>query len=146
MVRQVDKYRMNYDEFDSLLKRLINKVKFANQVWNFDVVVSICNGGLRIGGPLSRALNLPHQSVQITRYHGPQIIRNINYTQSAFKQPLVVDDLTDNGTTLNLFTKHFGKATFAVLLHNKEVQPEPEFYAAYKPQTWIVFPWEENNV
>ena len=137
------KYYLSWSSFFTMHDKLYHQVKASG--YPFDVVVSIANGGFHIGSRLAEKMNLPHQSVKISRYgrsgsRKEPLIKNISYTHS--RCPLVVDDLIDDGTTLSLFFRYFDLAKSAVLFYNPDGRVKPDFYVRYKPNMYVVFPWE----
>lgn len=125
---------------DSLADQIFNSgIKFAQ-------IVGIANGGLNISIPLSKILKLPHTSVRISHYDG-HIPRKIPVIDGELniKNNLIVDDMTDGGFTLKTFDRVFGLEgnKTAVLFWNKYGGVVPDFYAAEKPNSWIVFPWSK---
>lgn len=54
------------------------------------------------------------------------------------KEVLIVDDLTDSGSTLSAFSKY----DTAVVYHNSESKSVPTYYADTKPEGWVKFPYE----
>ena len=129
--------------------------KLADQIneskIKYDVVVGIANGGLNVSVPLAKILGLPHQSVHISYRHGDHpIVKNIDFIPNG--NVLVVDDLVDKGGTIYTCYKQYhilpivNRMDTAVLFCNLHTLHHIKYYVEPKPDCWIVFPWEDNNV
>lgn len=106
----------------------------------YDYVLGILNGGINISVPIAKHLGIPHKTIKISFYDD----KAMDYNGYKY-QPngLIVDDLVDNGKTLNYFYDNFGYLDSAVLYWNIESVVKPTYYAEIKPKGWIVFPWEK---
>ncbi len=108
-------------------------------------IVSIANGGRYIGEQLARILDLPHESVRISRYTEDREKRETPIVEGELTQAtgnLVVDEIIDDGGTLDLFDQHFGLEgnTVAVLFH--QAGKIRALYHELKPAEWLIMPWE----
>ena len=138
-----EKLHLSWEEVDAKIRSLCIKIAFME--WKFDRVVSIANGGKYVGQAVANFFNVPHESVRISRYDGEQkreepIIEG-ELTQATGN--LVIDDLVDEGKTLDLFDKHFGlQGNKVAVLYHSPGAPKT-YYNEVKPMAWLVFPWEE---
>lgn len=133
-------------EVSSWIKDIATQILLSGK--KYDYVIGIEKGGLHLSKPLSNLLCLPHKSVRISFYeHGSApALDPIVETNGFIYQPngLLVDDLIDEGRTINEFNSLFGKLDVAVLLWNEDAFTEkPEYYGAVKPKEWVIFPWEQ---
>jgi len=143
-VSQVEECYLGGRECIKLIRKLTKHVEWAHLQDPFDVVVYIARGGRQIGKRIARRLQIPVRHVTISRYHGRVNIHHGTYRICDWKNPLVVDDVVDDGITLRLFYNHFGPATTASLYYKLGTLPRPAYFAALKPNKWIVFPWEKD--
>jgi len=140
------KFHLTWAEVDQKIDQLARNIQSMG--WEIQRVVSIANGGLYIGKRIAAILDLPHESVRISRYDG-ETKRVPPIVAGKLTQPtgnLIVDDLIDEGGTLDLFDEHFGLEGNAVaVLYHSPGQPHAYFLET-KPQAWIVFPWEKVKI
>lgn len=140
------KLYLTQHDIDDMIEDLVYQIEeLDKRKWSR--VVGIANGGLPVSKPLAEALGLFHESVRISHYD-EKILRDTPIIEGQLSQPtnnLIVDDLIDEGWTINTFNKHFGLEgnAVAVLLWNP-VGPKPDFYVEKKPDAWITFPWNED--
>jgi hypoxanthine phosphoribosyltransferase len=132
-----------------MIDRLLEDIKLSRRSWS--VVVGIADGGLYASRKIARKLDLPHISVGISWYDGDQkrekpIVKTCNELLYTHGPRLIVDDLTDVGSTFKSYKEVYGFSfsdDFCVLFHNLKINDHPpRFYAAAKPDAWVVFPWE----
>jgi hypoxanthine phosphoribosyltransferase len=132
-----------------MIDRLIEDIKLSRRSWS--VVVGIADGGLYASRKISRALNIEHVECDISWYDGDQkrdtpIVQPCHELLGIHGPRLIVDDLTDTGGTIQSFKKVHGFSfsdDVCVLFHNTKINDHPpRFYAAVKPDAWVVFPWE----
>lgn len=120
----------------------------------YDYVVGIARGGLHVSRPLSKKLKVPHTDIRISFYNKcqtyfPQIVDLRNLMNLPIrKNILIVDDLIDAGHTVNWLNenvKEYFDYDIAVMYLNEHNRHEivPTYFASYKPNAWIVFPWEK---
>lgn len=147
MTTTVKKFHLTWAEVDQKIDQLARNIQMFHD-WDIQRVVSIANGGTYIGKRVAAVLDLPHESVRISRYDGERK-RETPIVAGKLTQPtgnLIIDDLIDEGGTLDLFDKHFGLAgnKVAVLYHSPGY-PKAH-YLELKPMAWIIFPWERVKV
>jgi len=153
MSKVINKIEYSYPQIDDMIASLLTQIYQSGRKWS--VVVGIANGGLYISRKIAKALRLPHIAVQISWYDGDQKrdfpLVSVNQELSGIYDGsrLIVDDLIDGGSTIRSFKQNYGfgwKDDVAVLFYNKKTTTEyPSYYAEFKPDAWIVFPWEVNN-
>lgn len=138
---------------DSLIKKLLDQIDSSG--CEYTHVVGIREGGLNISLPIAKALNLPHHSLKISFYLPDGTGSDTYYCRQPVVESegfswreggLLVDDLIDQGRTIDYFQNNFGKADVAVLFWNKMgdrfYRKTPKYYGEEKPSGWIVFPWD----
>ena len=135
------------NNIDTLYKKILSSGK------KYDYVVGIARGGIHISKPLARKLKAKHTDIRVSFYnyhqtYYPQIIDLQNLQKLPIrKNILIVDDLIDGGNSINWLNtniKDYYDYDTAVAYYNayNGYQVVPTFFADYKPQAWIVFPWE----
>ena len=141
------KLYLSQTEVDNIVYVLTEQIKRSGR--NFDVVVGIENGGLYVSHPIADILNLPHETVKISRYDGETLRQDPIVQKDSFdaqgRTCLIVDDLIDDGGTILAYDQFFGLQdddAVAVLFWNPRAHICPKFYGLLKPKEWIVFPWE----
>lgn len=95
-------------------KLIINDVKFKGLVsticreiaadnWKPDYIVGLTRGGLLPAVMISHYLNIPMQSLDVSLRDGGDCVSNLSMAEDAFegKNILIVDDINDQGSTLN---------------------------------------------
>ncbi len=113
------KIYLSWKKFDEMIRELIKQI--TERKIKFDGIYGIPRGGLPIAICLSHKLNLP-----LLLYPS--------------KQSLVVDDISDDGKTLNSFRDKF----IATLYTTDWTITKPNCWVDKKmsKDDWIVFPWE----
>jgi hypoxanthine phosphoribosyltransferase len=122
MMNQSNDLWITWDVYHRQIEELALKIADSNL--QFDQLLCLARGGLRIGDVLSRILKLPLATLAISSYRENsgltqgtlETAQHISMTGSDLSgRILVVDDLVDSGETL--------KATFAYLQeHHPQVQ------------------------
>jgi hypoxanthine phosphoribosyltransferase len=133
----------------------------ASNITGVDAIIGVGRGGLIPATLLSYKLNVKVvNNFQLQSYDD----RNISEAFKLWQSPeeifvktfsgnatiLVVDDLCDKGKTLefikNYFTHKNVNLRFATLYIKKGTSFVPNLYVrAYRPEEWLVFPWEDDN-
>jgi len=109
-------------DFDSDCEYIAKKIK--KQKLKFKNIFGIPRGGLIMAVKLSHLLKIP-----ITDY--PEIDKT-----------LIVDDIADTGTTLEVYKKHYFTAT---LFYHQQSTVVPNIWCNEKTENWIKYPWEKND-
>jgi hypoxanthine phosphoribosyltransferase len=143
-------------EIDKLIVQLAEKIKKSGK--EYDYIVGIARGGLNISKPLAKLLKTKHISIRVSFYGKigivfpyPRLIDTTALEKVDGSDLLFVDDLIDAGHTINWINKnldpHYGPFDIAVLHLNKNNQYKitPTFYVKEKPNSWLVYPWEQKE-
>ena len=148
---------VSWPEYHQLIERLA--VQIYDSAWNFQSILCLARGGLRVGDVLSRIFDVPLAVLAVSSYAGDRQRGEINFSeQLTFARPplnanvLVVDDLVDSGMTLAatlpwLQEHHHilqDQCRTAVLWYKQVSCIEPDYYVEYLPTNpWIHQPFEE---
>jgi uncharacterized protein len=98
---------VSWEEYHAKIERLASQI-YQSQ-WEFDQILCLARGGLRIGDVLSRIYDKPLAILSTSSYGGKDfqergnltIANNITMTTATLgKKILLVDDLVDSGVTL----------------------------------------------
>lgn len=98
---------VSWEEYHAKIEQLA--VQIYRSQWEFDQILCLARGGLRIGDVLSRIYNKPLAILSTSSYGGKDfqvrgdltIANNITMTTETLgKKILLVDDLVDSGVTL----------------------------------------------
>ena len=149
---------VSWDEYNRLVEKLALKIWESG--WNFDAIVCLARGGLRIGDVLSRLFDKPLGVLFTSSYRddagttqGRLLIGE--HLSSARPLPpgrwLLVDDLADTGETLvhvlsTLRERHprVSEIRSAVLWRKGASVAQPDYFIEHLPTNpWIHQPFEE---
>jgi hypothetical protein len=135
-------------------------VKIYQSRWEFNQIVCLARGGLRVGDILSRIYKQPLAILATSSYIGPgkqergmlTFSRNLTMTTDNLgDRILLVDDLVDSGVTLEQtipWLKQHGDSPIeeirtAVLWYKACSVIAPDYYVEYLPENpWIHQPFE----
>jgi xanthine phosphoribosyltransferase len=97
----MNKLIINDRKFKGLVSTICREIAADN--WKPDFIVGLTRGGLLPAVMISHYLNVPMQSLDISLRGGGECISNLGMAEDAFcgKNILVVDDINDQGSTLN---------------------------------------------
>lgn len=149
---------VSWDEYNRLVEKLALKVYESG--WNFDAIVCLARGGLRVGDVFSRLFDKPLAVLFTSSYReaaGTRQSRLIIGDQLASAQALpgvrwlLVDDLVDSGATLvevvpalKARFSHLEEIRSAVIWRKGASVAEPDYHLEYLPTNpWIHQPFEE---
>jgi len=149
---------VSWDEYNRLIEKLALKV--WESAWNFDAILCLARGGLRVGDVMSRLFDRPLGVLFTSSYRenaGTTQSRLIisEHLSSAAPLPggrwLLVDDLVDSGATLVeviplLKQRHpqVREVRSAVIWRKGASVAEPDYYIEHLPTNpWIHQPFEE---
>ncbi|MCD6680223.1 MAG: phosphoribosyltransferase [Burkholderiaceae bacterium] len=149
---------ISWDEYNRLVEKLALKVWQSG--WNFDAVVCVARGGLRIGDVFSRLFDKPLGVVFTSSYRedegrrrGELRIGEQLASAGALPGPnwLLADDLADSGATLvqlvpALLARHpqAREIRTAVLWRKGASIAQPDYAVEHLPSNpWIHQPFEE---
>jgi uncharacterized protein len=115
---------VSWQEFDDMAQTLIDKIKNCGQ--EFKGIYGVPRGGLPLAVYLSNHLELP-----------------LTYNEKPGIDDLVVDDISDKGSTLNKYKNNIIVCLYSSLWTTMP----PDIYLRMKqsPDHWIYFPWESKN-
>lgn len=149
--------RVNWDEYNRLIERLA--VIVHDSGWQFDAIICLARGGLRVGDTLSRIFDKPLGVMTTSSYRacggmvqgrlkiGDQISSAEDVTHGRI---LLADDLVDSGDTLQavlpeLRRRHpdITELRTAVLWYKGISSYKPDYYVQFLPTSpWIRQPFE----
>ena len=135
-------------------------VKIYQSGWNFNQIICLAKGGLRVGDILSRIYDLPLAILSTSSYGGAgnQVRGSITFardltmtTPNLGSHVLLVDDLVDSGVTLKktlvwldrTYGFYVEEVRTAVLWYKDCSVIAPDYYVDYLPDNpWIHQPFE----
>ena len=150
---------VSWDEYHAKIEQLAAKI-YQSQ-WEFDQILCLARGGLRIGDVLSRIYGKPLAILSTSSYGGKNfqergkltIANNITMTTPTLGQRiLLVDDLVDSGVTLagiGEWLRQHEEFTItdvrsAVLWFKACSLAKPDYYVDFLPDNpWIRQPFEK---
>jgi uncharacterized protein len=149
---------VTWDEYHRLIEQLAMQIHLSG--YQFDSLLCLARGGLRIGDVISRIYDMPLAILAARSYReaaGTQqgqltIAETITTTGSApHGRVLLVDDLVDSGVTLTrviaYMQQHCSAITevrTAVLWYKAVSKYKPDYYVQYLATSpWIHQPFEE---
>lgn len=135
-------------------------VKIHNSHWQFNQIVCLAKGGLRVGDLLCRLYDVPLAILAAASYGGIdnrergkiQFASHLTTIQPLGDRILLVDDLVDSGISLReainwLKTKyaaHITEIRTAVIWYKNTSVITPDYYVDYLPDNpWIHQPFEK---
>lgn len=144
---------MNWAEYGDLSAELVERVRHEAQP--FDLIIGIARGGIPLAMVLSDEFGVRIDVINVKSYEGiaqrgePRIVSPVTEKVSG-KSVLVVDDLVDEGATMQTVLKHLRKEgarvlKTAVLFKKPWSKFEPDFFLETLDD-WVVFPWEKGEV
>ncbi|WP_421655556.1 phosphoribosyltransferase [Leptothermofonsia sp. ETS-13] len=149
---------VSWSEYHQKIEQLA--VKIYQSGWNFNQIVCLAKGGLRVGDILARIYNLPLAILATSSYGGlnNQVRGSITFardltmtTANLGDRVLLVDDLVDSGVTLKKtliwLDRKYGfyieEIRTAVLWYKDCSVITPNYYIDYLPDNpWIHQPFE----
>lgn len=134
--------------------------------WKPDYIVGITRGGAIPAILLSQYTGIPMRPLQVSLRDGQDCVSDLGMAEDAYdgKNILVVDDINDQGSTINWIKKDWPSGCFpdnpkwnsvwgdtvrfAVLTHNQSSQfKDPDYYVwtvnKREDDCWLVYPWED---
>jgi hypoxanthine phosphoribosyltransferase len=147
------KRHIEWLEFGRLCERLAASIKGSGK--RVDLVVGIARGGIPPAMVVADRLRVPIDFINVKSYTGVQqrgrvkIISTL-FEDASMKEVLVVDDLVDQGETmetiLNFLNEkyHPSKVMTASLFIKPWSKFHPDFFVD-TTDAWIVFPWEHGE-
>ncbi|MBU7584658.1 MAG: phosphoribosyltransferase [Nostoc sp. TH1S01] len=149
---------VSWSEYHYKIEQLA--VQVYQSGWEFDQIVCLARGGLRVGDIISRIYQKPLAILATSSYSGPgkQERGNLTFshhltmtTEKLGSRILLIDDLVDSGITLQQtipwLREHVDSAIkeirSAVIWYKACSVIEPDYYVDYLPDNpWIHQPFE----
>lgn len=149
---------VSWDQYHSLIERLALTVHESG--WQFEKIVCLARGGMRVGDVLSRIFDVPLGILATSSYReaaGTQqgqldIAQFITITRGTLDgRVLLVDDMVDTGLTFNRVGEHLltqfpaiSEMRSAVLWWKGHARVEPDYFVEKLPTNpWIHQPFED---
>lgn len=150
---------ISWSDYYQKVEQLAVKVYQSN--WQFNQIICLARGGLRVGDVLSRLYNKPLAILATSSYGGPnnQVRGSITFsrdltmtTPNLGSHILLVDDLVDSGVTLQRslvwLDRKYGfyvdEIRTAVLWYKDCSVIKPDYYIDYLPNNpWIHQPFDQ---
>lgn len=149
---------VSWDDYNRDIEKLAVLVHRSH--WEFDQIVCIAKGGLRVGDILCRLFRKPLAVLSTSSYTGEDNKTRGQLTVSKYlsmttekmgKRILLTDDLADSGMTLletiswlkNKFPDEVEEVRTAVIWYKSSSVMIPDYYVEYLPDNpWIHQPFE----
>ncbi|MEB3829064.1 phosphoribosyltransferase [Phormidium sp. CCY1219] len=149
---------IGWSEYHQKIERLAAQIYHSG--WEFNQIVCIAKGGLRVGDLMARIYDRPLAIVSASSYGGPsgqergalKIAPTLTATRDRLgTQVLLVDDLVDSGISLREMQKwlwdRYGdeieEIRTAVIWYKANSIVKPDYYVDYLPDNpWIHQPFE----
>lgn len=149
---------VTWPEYHRLTERLALQVYESG--WQFDSILCLARGGLRVGDVMSRIYQMPLAILAASSYREAagtvqgdlDIAEYITITRGRPRgRVLLVDDLVDSGVTIVRVIDHLKRrfpeiteVRTAVLWYKGCSQVKPDFFVDFLPENpWIHQPFEE---
>jgi hypoxanthine-guanine phosphoribosyltransferase len=97
----MNKLIIDHEKFKGLVASICREITTDN--WKPDYIVGLTRGGLLPAVMISHYLDIPMQSLDVSLRDGGECVSNLGMAEDAFtgKNILIVDDINDQGSTLN---------------------------------------------
>ena len=152
---------ISWEDFHKKTEQLASMVH--KDGWDFNQVVCIAKGGMRVGDIMARIFDVPLAILSVESYRGEGVKNkrgSITFSRDLAKtspnigsKVLLVDDLADSGITLKKsidWLEHFygfyfdEKIKTAVIWHKSTSKFKPDYSVHYlKDSPWIHMPFEK---
>ena len=154
MAGQMPNFRyVSWSEYGNLSEALAEKVRAHGK--HYDLVVGIARGGIPVAMVVSDHLNVKIDFVNVKSYNeigkrtAPKILSTLTEGIEG-KDILLVDDLVDQGDTMDFMKRFLGdqkprSLETAVLFRKPWSKTAPDYYLENVSE-WIVFPFELGEV
>ncbi len=144
---------ISWKEYGNIASALAKNIKAGGN--RYDLVIGIARGGIPVALVVADELGVRIDIINIKSYteiavrHRPKIISTLTAVIEG-KRLLIVDDLVEEGKTLNTVIKylermHPSAMHTAVLFKKPWSKVEPDFYLKTTDR-WIVFPWDRGEM
>jgi hypoxanthine phosphoribosyltransferase len=103
---------VTFDEFKGLVQEICRQITKDN--WRPDYIVGLTRGGLLPATMISHYLEIPMQSLDVSLRDGGECVSNLGMGEDAFtgKNILIVDDINDQGSTINWIKQDWPSGCF----------------------------------
>lgn len=103
---------IKYNEFKGLVADLCKQIALSD--WRPDYVVGISRGGLLPAVMISHYFNVPMKPLQVSLRDGGECVSDLGMAEDAFtgKNILIVDDINDQGSTVNWIVEDWPSGCF----------------------------------
>ncbi len=151
-----EKLYVSWAEYHQLIEQLALQIHQSG--WQFNQIIALARGGLRVGDVLSRMFDVPMAVWFVSSYHEHagtlqgtlQIGASIASAHALGNRVLLVDDLIDTGVTLQralpLLSQHVSQlqeVRSAVLWEKQQARIPADYVVKRLPDNpWIVQPFE----
>lgn len=148
---------ITWDEYHQLIEQLAAQINASN--WQFNQILCLAKGGLRIGDTLSRMFKQPLAILNVSSYGG---MGNREQGKIRFAEHftnfgrlgdrlLLLDDLVDSGESLSqtlgwlkFHTPHVQEIKTGVIWYKARSHFQPDYYVQYlQHNPWIKQPFEK---
>jgi uncharacterized protein len=144
---------ISWPEYGNLAEALAEKVRAKGK--KFDLVIGVVRGGVPVAMVVSDHLGAKIDFVNVKSYDGiaqrsaPRILSTVTEDIGG-EGVLIVDDLIDEGDTMETVKKHLGVhkprlLETAVLFKKPWSKVEPDYYLEVVKE-WVVFPFELGEI
>ena len=149
---------VTWDQYHSMIEKLAKQIDDSN--WQFNSLICIARGGLRVGDVLSRIFDMPLAIISTSSYtenagtvRGELMIADQMTLASGRlgDRVMLIDDLVDSGVTLEAVTRtlpqRYPQITAlrtAVLWYKACSVFKPDYFVEFLPDNpWIHQPFEK---
>ena len=152
--RSLTEYKyVSWPEYGNLAEALAEKVRSSGTA--FDLVIGIARGGIPVAMVVSDRVDVRIDFINVKSYVGigergtPKILSTLTQEIKG-KRVLIVDDLVDQGDTIQVVKEYLLKQgpellKVAVLFKKPWTKVEPDYYLEVI-EKWVVFPFELSEV
>ena len=108
----MNKLIIDNEKFKGLVARICREISTDN--WKPDYIVGLTRGGLLPAVMISHYLNIPMQSLDVSLRDNTVCVSNLGMAEDAYnnKNILIVDDINDQGSTLNWIMEDWPSGCF----------------------------------
>ncbi len=149
---------ITWSEYHHKIETLAVKIYQSN--WQFNQIVCLAKGGLRVGDILCRLYDVPLAILSTASYGGEEnrdrgkikFSQHLSFIESLGDRILLVDDLVDSGISLaeslkwlqNNYGKNIVDMRTAVIWYKGISVKTPDYFVDYLPDNpWIDQPFEK---
>jgi len=144
---------ISWPEYGNLAEALAEKVRAKGK--KFDLIIGVARGGVPVAMVVSDHLGARIDFVNVKSYDGighrssPRILSTVTENIKG-KQVLIVDDLIDEGDTIETVKAHLGEhkpklLETAVLFKKPWSKVDPDYFLEVVAE-WVVFPFELGEI